>query len=151
MSNKKDGFYENKKNRKRSNYDFKSEITEDKIVENKEVVKSEELSEKKGEEVSNGIKKTISLENEECALEDSHDEVHEEVIEKSSDEVTVDNTPKSVRVSIPDLNIRKGPGKNFDRTGKFTGKGVFAVTKIQDGWAELETGGWISMEFCELL
>ena len=35
------------------------------------------------------------------------------------------DVPFLVRVSIPDLNIRKGPGTNFSRTGSYTGKGVF--------------------------
>ena len=32
-----------------------------------------------------------------------------------------------VRVSIKNLNIRKGPGTNYDKTGKYTGIGVFTI------------------------
>lgn len=34
-----------------------------------------------------------------------------------------------VKVEIPDLNIRKGPGTGYARMGKFTGVGVFAVVE----------------------
>lgn len=58
--------------------------------------------------------------------------------------------PIRVRVSISNLNIRKGPGKNFDKTGKFTGKGIFTITDIVDGWGKLKSGaGWICMDFAE--
>lgn len=76
-------------------------------------------------------------------------EVKEEPVEVK-EEVIEEPKKQMVHVAIDDLNIRKGPGKNFDRTGKFTGKGEFAVKQIKDGWAELEDGGWICMEFCEL-
>ena len=60
-----------------------------------------------------------------------------------------------VRVIIPDLNIRKGPGTNLDKTGKCTGVGAFTVTEIRkgegsnSGWGKLKSGaGWISMDYC---
>ncbi len=80
-------------------------------------------------------------------------EVKEEVVEEPvevKEEVIEEPKKQMVYVAINDLNIRKGPGKEFERTGKFTGKGEFAVNQIKDGWAELENGGWICMEFCEL-
>ena len=62
-----------------------------------------------------------------------------------------------VRVDIPDLNIRKGPGTDFARTGLFTGVGVFTVVEEADGkgagkWGLLksykrERNGWISLDF----
>jgi len=57
-----------------------------------------------------------------------------------------------VRVSIPDLNIRKGPGKSYPKTGKFTGAGIFTVVEEQDGWGLLKAyaekrDGWISLAF----
>lgn len=60
----------------------------------------------------------------------------------------------SVRVDIDYLNIRKGPGKDYDRTGNYTGKGVFVITEVKDGvgstagWGRLKSGeGWISLEY----
>lgn len=59
-----------------------------------------------------------------------------------------------VKVSITDLNIRKGPGTNFPKTGKFTGKGVFTIIEESkgkgsaNGWGKLKSGaGWISLDF----
>lgn len=63
-----------------------------------------------------------------------------------------------VRVSVTDLNIRRGPGTNFLRTGAYTGKGVFTITEVQPGtgsvkgWGRLKSGaGWISMDFADVL
>ena len=72
-------------------------------------------------------------------------------------------TPKSsvavpflVRVSINDLNIRKGPGTNFTKTGKYTGIGVFTIVEVADGqgsssgWGRLKSGaGWCSLDYCQ--
>lgn len=38
-----------------------------------------------------------------------------------------------VRVSITDLNIRTGPGTNYSRTGKYTGKGVTTIVETATG------------------
>lgn len=60
-----------------------------------------------------------------------------------------------VRVSIKNLNIRKGPGTNYDKTGKYTGIGVFTIVAEADGegatkWGRLKSGaGWISLDFAE--
>ena len=35
--------------------------------------------------------------------------------------------PFMVKVSINDLNIRKGAGTNTAKTGRYTGKGVFTM------------------------
>ena len=63
-----------------------------------------------------------------------------------------------VKVNITDLNIRKGPGTNYDRTGNFTGVGVFTITEVQDGqgsdsgWGHLKSGaGWISLDYATRL
>ncbi len=63
--------------------------------------------------------------------------------------------PYLVRVSIPDLNIRKGPGTDKEKTGKYTGAGIFTVVEEANGkgasrWGKLKSGaGWISLDFCE--
>ena len=64
------------------------------------------------------------------------------------------DVPFTVKVSITDLNIRKGPGTNYDKTGKFTGKGVFTIVEVQSGqgstagWGRLKSGaGWISLDY----
>lgn len=60
-----------------------------------------------------------------------------------------------VQVSISNLNIRKGPGTNYARTGRFTGKGVFTIVEESKGpgatlWGKLKSGaGWISLDFAK--
>ena len=63
--------------------------------------------------------------------------------------------PFLVRVSIDDLNIRKGAGTNTAKTGKYTGKGVFTIVEVRSGkgatagWGKLKSGaGWISLDYC---
>lgn len=56
-------------------------------------------------------------------------------------------TPFTVQVLISDLNIRKGAGMNYATTGKYTGKGTFTITAVQNGWGKLKSGaGWIYLE-----
>lgn len=59
-----------------------------------------------------------------------------------------------VKVSIPYLNIRKGPGTNYAKTGKMTGIGVFTIVDLKQGegsssgWGKLKSGaGWISLDY----
>ena len=65
-----------------------------------------------------------------------------------------DGCPFLVRVSINDLNIRKGAGTNYARTGKYTGKGVFTIVEVMSGtgsakgWGRLKSGaGWIALDY----
>jgi len=63
--------------------------------------------------------------------------------------VAASNLPYRVKVSIPDLNIRKGPGTGYARTG-YTGVGVFTIIEEQDGWGRLKSGaGWICLKYTE--
>ncbi len=62
------------------------------------------------------------------------------------------SAPYMVRVAIPDLNIRKGPGTGYAKTGKFTGVGIFTIVEESDGWGLLKAyqekrDGWISLAF----
>lgn len=63
--------------------------------------------------------------------------------------------PYMVRVSINNLNIRKGAGTNFAKTGKYTGIGAFTIVEeaagqgSSSGWGRLKSGaGWISLDYC---
>jgi len=70
-------------------------------------------------------------------------------------------TPYRVRVVIPDLNIRKGPGTNYGTVGKYTGKGVFTIVEESRGtgttkWGLLKAyqagrNGWISLDYAAKL
>lgn len=62
--------------------------------------------------------------------------------------------PYLVKVSIDDLNIRKGPGTNYAKTGKYTGKGTFTIIEEKSGqgsskgWGKLKSKvGWISLDY----
>ncbi|MBR5862219.1 MAG: N-acetylmuramoyl-L-alanine amidase [Bacteroidales bacterium] len=64
------------------------------------------------------------------------------------------DVPYLVKVSIPDLNIRCGPGTNFAKTGVYTGKGIFTIVEVKSGqgsksgWGKLKSGaGWISLDY----
>lgn len=66
------------------------------------------------------------------------------------------DVPFLVKVSISDLNIRKGPGIDYGRTGKFTGPGVFTILEVKPGkgasagWGRLKSGaGWISLDYAK--
>lgn len=65
-------------------------------------------------------------------------------------------SPYTVKVSIADLNIRKGPGTDYGKTGKYTGIGVFNIVKeaagkgSDSGWGKLKSGaGWISLDYAK--
>lgn len=79
--------------------------------------------------------------------------VEQEVVPENKVEVKPD-TSFSVRVDINYLNIRKGPGMDCEKTGNFTGKGVFTITEVQSGngsdsgWGRLDSGaGWIALDY----
>lgn len=61
--------------------------------------------------------------------------------------------PFLFQVTVPDLNIRRGPGTTYNMTGNFTGVGVFTITEVKEGpgakkgWGRLKSGaGWISLD-----
>ena len=84
------------------------------------------------------------------------DATQQPATDTSSDEV-----PYRVRVVIPDLNIRKGPGTNYGTVGKHTGKGVFTIVEEASGagatrWGLLKAyqagrNGWISLNYATKL
>ena len=69
----------------------------------------------------------------------------------------IKDTSYKVQVIIANLNIRKGPGTNYDRTAQFTGKGIFTIVQESKGegatlWGKLKSGaGWISLDFAKKL
>ena len=56
-----------------------------------------------------------------------------------------------VKVSLSDLNIRKGPGTDYDRV-QFIPIGVYTIVEVKSGkgasaWGRLKSGiGWISLD-----
>jgi uncharacterized protein YraI len=56
-----------------------------------------------------------------------------------------------VRISISDLNYRRGPGKNYDSYG-YIEPGVYTIVDEQDGWGLLkayaeERNGWVMLSY----
>lgn len=72
---------------------------------------------------------------------------------KKEPELTEEKVLKA-EVLIPNLNIRKGPGFDHEKTGKFTGKGKFELAETNGEWGRLASGeGWIwigNPEFVEV-
>lgn len=61
-----------------------------------------------------------------------------------------------VQVEVTNLNVRSGPGTNYSKTGKYTGKGVFTIVEVKSGigskagWGKLKSGaGWISLDYAK--
>jgi len=63
-----------------------------------------------------------------------------------------EKVPFLVKVSISDLNIRKGPGTDYGRV-QFCPPGVYTIVAVSDGagaskWGKLKSGiGWLSLDF----
>lgn len=83
-------------------------------------------------------------------------QVYPEIAEGAAVGMTNADCPFLVKVSIADLNIRKGAGTNTAKTGKFTGVGVFTIVQVKSGsgstlgWGKLKSGaGWISLDYCK--
>lgn len=83
-------------------------------------------------------------------------QVYPEVEEGAAGGMTNAECPFLVKVSIPNLNIRKGSGTNTAKTGMCTGVGVFTILEVREGkgsdkgWGKLKSGvGWIALDFCQ--
>lgn len=69
-------------------------------------------------------------------------------------EKTAKKFPYMVRVKIPDLNIRKGPGTDYARV-KYIPVGVYTIVEEAEGkgasrWDRLKSGiGWIALDYTE--
>lgn len=67
------------------------------------------------------------------------------------------DVPFLVKVSILDLNIRKGPGTDYGRV-QFIPAGVYTIVEVKArqgssvGWGKLKSGvGWISLDYVKRL
>jgi N-acetylmuramoyl-L-alanine amidase CwlA len=76
----------------------------------------------------------------------------------SSTVKTSGGVPYLVRVKVADLNMRKGPGVNYAKVGKYTGKGTFTIVEEKTGkidskgttgtWGRLKSGNyWICLAY----
>lgn len=64
------------------------------------------------------------------------------------------SVPYTVRITVTDLNIRKGPGTNYARVD-YIKPGVYTIVSEATGqgatlWGKLKSGaGWVSLDFCK--
>ena len=77
------------------------------------------------------------------------------VYEPKAAETLTEKVPFLVKVSISDLNVRKGPGTEYDRI-QFCPVGIYTIIEVKSGigsksgWGKLKSGiGWISLDFVE--
>lgn len=87
--------------------------------------------------------------------------VEEDVItEGEPDPAPQKPTYITIKIDVPNLRIRKGPGNGpgCEPIGRYTGVGTFQISEIQNGsgsktgWGKLTTGdGWVSMDFVEII
>lgn len=53
-----------------------------------------------------------------------------------------------VKVTADALNVRKGPGKGYAKTGCIRDKGTYTIVEERDGWGRLKSGvGWIFLAY----
>lgn len=68
----------------------------------------------------------------------------------NSSQVTQTSSTRRINAAI--LNIRKGPGTNYEVVGQIRDRGIYTIVKEQDGWGLLKSGqGWISLSYTILI
>jgi N-acetylmuramoyl-L-alanine amidase CwlA len=72
------------------------------------------------------------------------DDFRDEVNKKLNGSPTL---PYKVRVTVDALNIRKGPGTEYEKVGKITDKGVYTIVEVKGNWGLLKSKqGWICLK-----
>jgi len=92
------------------------------------------------------------------------DEGDQELKESESETVAVTETETEsfkkyqVKISVPALNVRKGPGKGHEVIATILNKDKeYTIIKEFEGsgdikkWGKLESGGWISLDHVNLI
>ena len=70
----------------------------------------------------------------------------------TDDTPTIKYVAGQYRVKVDSLNIRKGPGTQYDKVGSITDKGTYNISKVSGNWGQLKSGiGWINISstYCE--
>ena len=76
--------------------------------------------------------------------EESKEVVKEEPKEEKSEGI--------YRVRTDELNVRKGPGVNFEKTNEVHKGDAFTIVEINGNWGKLKSGiGWINLNYTEKL
>ncbi|MBQ7832508.1 MAG: SH3 domain-containing protein, partial [Lachnospiraceae bacterium] len=123
---------------------------------------SEETTEELTEDVSEEVSETVSEETSAETSEEVSEEVSEETTEEVSEETSVETseTPSEEVSEEPaytvepmsatmyaqrSVNVRKGPGTEYDRVGSLTTNQEVAVTgKASTGWYEISYNGEVA-------
>ena len=73
------------------------------------------------------------------------------VNEEDAANLPVEGSPIYLKVTASALNVRSGPGTDYDRVRKLTaGAVVMAVEEASDGWYQIEDG-YVSAEYVEVV
>ena len=83
-------------------------------------------------------------------LYNKHSEIAAEVNKRLSGEFK----PYLAKVTADVLNIRKGPGTNYDVVGQIKDHGTYTIVEEKNGWGLLKAyqknrNGWISLNYCK--
>ena len=74
-------------------------------------------------------------------------------IQDASDPIQMARAAYKVKVSVPVLNIRRGPGTSYPVSGTIRDRGIYTITQESDGtgakkWGRLKSGiGWIALDY----
>lgn len=61
---------------------------------------------------------------------------------------TSDFSPYRVKITADVLNIRNGPGTNYNINGELRDHGVYTIVEESDNWGHLKSGaGWICLDY----
>lgn len=61
---------------------------------------------------------------------------------------TTSGSSYTVKVTADALNVRKGPGTSYAKTGCIRDKGTYTIVEESNGWGRLKSGlGWISLAY----
>lgn len=84
---------------------------------------------KMGEAIAKGILKTLGVKEKENTTEEF-----------------------KVKVTANALNVRSGPGTNYEINTVIRDKGIYTITETSGSWGKLKSGtGWISLNYCRRL
>lgn len=65
-------------------------------------------------------------------------------------DIPVAEVPYVIKVTANALNVRKGPGSNYDVTTVIKKGGYYTIVEVQGNWGKLKSGaGWICLDYTE--
>ena len=93
------------------------------------IIDTKSEQKKMGEAIAKGILKTLGAKEKENTAEEF-----------------------KVKVTANALNVRSGPGTNYEINTVIRDKGIYTITETSGSWGKLKSGaGWISLNYCRRL